>query len=154
MTDLINHPAHYKAGRLEVIDIIEAYGLGYHAGNALKYILRAGRKTIDPRDDLKKAIWYARRAREQLPPLVVRWHVAAGAPSPREVSTEFGLSLNLSLAVGRLLRPHLHTSDMPDLIAHLEAALGEVEIDGDWRDWPRAPTSPVTIALLSDEAAE
>ena len=38
MNDVINHPAHYTDGGIEVIDFIEAKGLGYHLGNALKYI--------------------------------------------------------------------------------------------------------------------
>lgn len=61
--DIINHPPHYqsKAG-LEAIDVIEAFDLGFCRGNAVKYILRAGKK--DPTktvEDLKKAIWYLQR---------------------------------------------------------------------------------------------
>lgn len=62
MADMVNHPDHYKANGLEVIDIIEKFGLGFHLGNAVKYILRAGVKTEDPVDDLEKAIWYINRA--------------------------------------------------------------------------------------------
>lgn len=59
----VNHPAHYHAasGR-EVIDIIEAWGLNFSRGNALKYIARAGHK--DPArelEDLLKAQWYIER---------------------------------------------------------------------------------------------
>ncbi len=61
MTENVNHPDHYKAGNLEVIDIIEEYGLDFHLGNAVKYILRAGRKTEDPIEDLEKAVWYIQR---------------------------------------------------------------------------------------------
>ena len=60
--DPVNHPAHYTSGRIEVIDIIEDQKLGYHLGNALKYICRAGKK--DPAktaEDLRKAIWYVER---------------------------------------------------------------------------------------------
>lgn len=60
MTDMINHPPHYKAGGIEVIDVIEAYGLGYHLGNVIKYVLRAGRKGYGD-DDLRKARWYLDR---------------------------------------------------------------------------------------------
>ena len=62
MNDMINHPAHYTDGGIEVIDFIEAKGLGYHLGNALKYICRAGKK--DPQkevEDLQKAAWYINR---------------------------------------------------------------------------------------------
>lgn len=58
--DMINHPPHYKQGRLEVIDIIEDQQLCYHAGNAVKYILRHRHKG-QPVEDLKKAVWYLNR---------------------------------------------------------------------------------------------
>ena len=61
MTDIVIHPPHYKAGGIETIDFIEAKELGYHLGNAVKYISRAGLKTSDPTEDLEKAIWYIRR---------------------------------------------------------------------------------------------
>lgn len=61
-TAAVDHPAHYKSGGLEVIDIIEAFALDYNKGNAIKYILRAGRKSTDVKTDLRKAIWYLQRA--------------------------------------------------------------------------------------------
>ncbi len=61
MADTVNHPPHYQAGGIEVIDVIEAYDLGFHDGNAVKYILRAGRKTADATEDIRKAIWYLNR---------------------------------------------------------------------------------------------
>lgn len=61
MIDMVNHPPHYKAGGVETIDFIEAKDLGYHLGNAVKYISRAGIKTSDPTEDLKKAVWYINR---------------------------------------------------------------------------------------------
>lgn len=57
----INHPEHYTQNGIEVIDIIEAFELGFCDGNAIKYILRAGRKTNDRLQDLKKAQWYINR---------------------------------------------------------------------------------------------
>ena len=63
MTETVNHPAHYNAGRLEVIDVIEDWGLGFHLGNAVKYISRAERKG-DLVSDLRKAIWYVQRVIE------------------------------------------------------------------------------------------
>lgn len=60
--DAVNHPDHYTSGGLEVIDVIEKKGLGYHLGNAVKYILRAGVKDPDKwKEDLRKAIWYIER---------------------------------------------------------------------------------------------
>jgi hypothetical protein len=60
--DMVSHPPHYNSGQFEVIEVIEDQRLGYHLGNALKYICRAGKK--DPgkyTEDLNKAIWYIRR---------------------------------------------------------------------------------------------
>lgn len=58
--DNVNHPAHYQAGGMEAIDVIEAFGLGFNLGNAVKYLLRAGRKG-DAVEDLRKAGWYIER---------------------------------------------------------------------------------------------
>lgn len=63
--DNIN-PKYYK-GKVEVIDAIEAWGLNFHRGNAVKYIARAGKK--DPTkeiEDLKKAEWYIHREIQRL----------------------------------------------------------------------------------------
>ena len=62
MNDVVNHPAHYTDGKIEVIDFIEDKGLNFHRGNAVKHISRAGKK--DPAkeiEDLKKAVWYLNR---------------------------------------------------------------------------------------------
>ena len=63
-SDPIN-PDHYKVGGAEVIDIVEH--LPYNAGNAIKYLARAGRK--DPTkhiEDLKKSAWYVARELERI----------------------------------------------------------------------------------------
>jgi hypothetical protein len=60
--DPVNHPSHYTDGKIEVIDLIEDKKLGFHLGNAIKYIARAGKK--DPtktKQDLEKAVWYIER---------------------------------------------------------------------------------------------
>ena len=59
MTDIVNHPPHYKAGGIETIDFIEAKELGYHLGNVVKYVLR--HKEKGGIEDLKKARWYLDR---------------------------------------------------------------------------------------------
>ncbi len=56
----INHPKHYQGTKFEVIDIIEDFDLNFCLGNAIKYILRAGKKG-DRVEDLRKAIWYLTR---------------------------------------------------------------------------------------------
>lgn len=67
VNDAVNHPSHYTDGKIEVIEYIEDKKLGYHLGNAVKYISRAGKK--DPAktiEDLKKAMWYINRQIELL----------------------------------------------------------------------------------------
>ena len=61
----VDHPKHYNAGKIEVIDAIEDWGLGFHLGNVVKYVARAEHKgrTLE---DLKKAQWYLNRAIEKL----------------------------------------------------------------------------------------
>jgi hypothetical protein len=56
----VDHPAHYKRGGIEAIDVIEAFDLGFHLGNVVKYILRAEAKGATLQD-LKKASWYLKR---------------------------------------------------------------------------------------------
>lgn len=63
--DHVNHPPHYNQGRIEVIEFIEDQNLGFHLGNSVKYICRAGKKPgTDEVVDLEKAIWYLRRRLE------------------------------------------------------------------------------------------
>ena len=65
--DNVNHPSHYTSGQIEVIDFIEDQHLGFHLGNAVKYISRAGRKNPDKTvEDLRKAVWYINRQIERL----------------------------------------------------------------------------------------
>ena len=60
--DPVQHPSHYTDGRIEVIDFIEDKKLGFHLGNAVKYIARAGKKDPEKEiEDLEKAIWYIER---------------------------------------------------------------------------------------------
>jgi hypothetical protein len=60
----VDHPAHYGGAEnpYEAIKVIEAWGLGFCLGNAVKYISRAGRKDPDAYvEDLRKARWYLDR---------------------------------------------------------------------------------------------
>lgn len=52
-------------GDIEVIDVIEDWRLGFHEGNAVKYIGRAKFKGKEL-EDLKKALWYLKRRVDQL----------------------------------------------------------------------------------------
>jgi hypothetical protein len=56
----VNHPAHYQANGIEVIDIIENFELNFNLGNTVKYVLRAGKKG-NKKEDLEKAVWYLKR---------------------------------------------------------------------------------------------
>ena len=65
MTDLVNHPAHYTAYPIEVIQLTEH--LNFCRGSAVKYLARAGLK--DPSkeiEDLEKAAWYIQRELNRL----------------------------------------------------------------------------------------
>lgn len=65
--DMVNHPPHYTFGKFEPIDVIEDWELGFHEGNTVKYIARAGRKDPKKRlEDLEKAKWYLDRLVEKL----------------------------------------------------------------------------------------
>jgi len=76
MAEAINHPSHYGGGDnpYEAIKVIEAWGLGFCLGNAIKYVSRAGKKvpvvhgtttvvSVEAMalEDLKKARWYLDR---------------------------------------------------------------------------------------------
>jgi hypothetical protein len=76
--DHINHPTYYGGDtQYEVIKVIEAWQLGFHGGNAVKYIARAGKKDSAPElDDLKKARWYLDRLIQE------KERDAAGTDSP------------------------------------------------------------------------
>lgn len=65
MKSNVNHPAHYNTGKIEPIDAIEDWRLGFHLGNAVKYIARAEHKG-KPLEDLEKARWYLDRHIENL----------------------------------------------------------------------------------------
>jgi hypothetical protein len=57
---MVDHPVHYNAGKYEVIDVLEDWDMGFHCGNAIKYISRHKHK-MHPAQDIEKAIWYLQR---------------------------------------------------------------------------------------------
>ena len=58
--DVVNHPAHYTAYPVEVIELVEH--MNYCRGNIVKYVARAGLKSPDTElEDLRKAQWYIER---------------------------------------------------------------------------------------------
>lgn len=61
MSDQVNHPKHYNAGKIEVIEYLEDQFMNRpHEWNAVKYLSRADKKGREI-EDLEKAIWYIRR---------------------------------------------------------------------------------------------
>ena len=72
MSDAVNHPPHYNShpSGVECVDVAEHYG--FNIGNAIKCLWRAGLKSKDPVEDLRKAAWYVNREIERL--------TKAGAP--------------------------------------------------------------------------
>ncbi len=68
MADIVNHPSHYGGADnlYEAIKVIEAWKLGFHLGNVVKYISRAGKKHDRVLEELKKAAWYLQRCIEHL----------------------------------------------------------------------------------------
>lgn len=67
--EIVDHPQHYGGAdaKHEAISVIECWGLGFHLGNVVKYISRAGKKPDqDTISDLKKARWYLDRYIKQL----------------------------------------------------------------------------------------
>ena len=64
LSNAVDHPDYYGGAddTYEAIKVIEAWGLGFHLGNSVKYICRAGLKDGNSTlQDLKKAAWYLNR---------------------------------------------------------------------------------------------
>ena len=63
--DVVNHPSHYTAGKVECIDALEAATTGLEGieavctANAIKYLWRWKQK--NGKQDLQKARWYINR---------------------------------------------------------------------------------------------
>ena len=57
MTDMVNHPPHYNAYSVEVIEVTRH--CSFNIGNAIKYMLRHLHKGKS-QEDLEKALWYLR----------------------------------------------------------------------------------------------
>lgn len=119
-------PKYYQtASGIEAIDVIKGYRLGFHLGNAFKYIVRAGRKTEDRTVDLNKALWYLKDA-------VASQGVdfVCGYPHPRrprvaDVIVAFDLSGNLADAVRAILAGYANAENCRDAIEDIEGELAQ-----------------------------
>ena len=128
MTDMIN-PDHYKGDRqYEPIAVIEDWGLNYRLGNALKYLSRNGRKPgEDPREGLKKAIWYLEReiAAHEKPSQYVPFET-----SYEDVLEYYGQTQDLKEAWPEGEQPDYVTGSVDLFIDDLwDPTLGPIEID-------------------------
>ena len=70
--DAIDHPAHYTSHPSGIEPIQITRHESFTRGNAIKYLMRAGRKDPDPRTDLRKARRYIDFELEDLERLVDR----------------------------------------------------------------------------------
>ena len=61
-----DHPAHYTAHPSGIECVTVAEGFNFNVGNAVKYLWRAGLKSEDPTEDLRKAAWYVQREIERV----------------------------------------------------------------------------------------
>lgn len=70
MTEKVNHPPHYTAGKVECIDALEAATIGLQGieavctANAIKYLWRW--KYKNGVEDLAKAKWYINKLAKHL----------------------------------------------------------------------------------------
>jgi hypothetical protein len=64
VNEQVNHPKHYTQGKLEAWDAIHGLGLGYLAGNVVKYLIRYKLKD-NPMQDLLKAQAYLNKLIEE-----------------------------------------------------------------------------------------
>lgn len=125
--DPVRAPSHYRgATGLQSIDITEAYRLGPHLTQAVDYLLRAGRKTTDPRQDLAKAAWYLRRALRRRRDFVFGVPPAAGLPKPSAIAADFALGPGRTLALGLILRPDPDVGDIEAAAVAIEAEIERV----------------------------
>ena len=121
--DVVNHPAHYTDGKFETIEAIESWRLGYHLGNAIKYISRAGKKSKDTElEDLRKARWYIKRYLDHHQEKVE----SIGA---MEYAADKGLDLYLTGVVMCLIASTRLSGEQPhsfvcQALAELERAIG------------------------------
>lgn len=101
--DNVNHPSHYTDGKYECIDFIESWGLGFHLGNAVKYISRAGKKDKSKLiEDLEKAKWYINRYKE-CTGLVLHRRLDCKSIDVYDYATDKGLSFNRTMALIELV---------------------------------------------------
>lgn len=129
--DPVTGPSHYRgASGRQSIDITHAWRLGPDLTQAVDYILRAGRKTPDPRQDLAKAAFYLRFAagwgRDLTFGFPLRLDLSAAT-----VADDFALDAHRAAAIACLLRVHPTAADCRAAAGHVEAAIAACAGTGD-----------------------
>lgn len=115
-SDPVNHPRHYTAhpSGIECIEITRWFP--FSAGNAIKYLWRAGLKG-SAAEDLNKALWYIDDARVRGPAIVPCW-----ADSKFTLACD-GFPDHLT---GDAIR-HIAKEEWPQAVACIEAMLTKAE---------------------------
>ena len=121
--DPVNHPSHYMGDGIEAWDVIESWGMGYHIGNATKYILRAGKKD-DATQDAQKALVYIKRAMSNNVTCSMLADRKDGISEDRIV-TAFGLTGHLAGAMVNLIHAIVGTRYYRGVC--LRACIGELD---------------------------
>jgi hypothetical protein len=120
--DAVNSPRYYvgKSGR-EVIEITHLFMLGPDLTQAVNYIMRAGRKTPDPREDLRKAVYYLNYAAKLDGQLV--FGLPQGVPSIEEIVADFDVDAWYAPALRMALWPLPVRTDCLEAARLLERAI-------------------------------
>lgn len=124
MSDAINAPSHYR-GRsgLQSIEVTHAWRLGPDLTQAVDYILRAGRKTPDPRQDLAKAVFYLRYAQKQPDAYLTFGAPRDNRPTVATVVDDFGLDPLRAVALAAILVPYPTDADCERAAVYVERAI-------------------------------
>jgi hypothetical protein len=108
--DSVNHPSHYTFSSIETIEVIEQLtDSQQHLGTAVKYLSRAGKKSVQKeKEDLDKAIWYLRRYIKQFGLTIRnRYHMADPNLTER-VLKEWGLTPERTMALRCIFEAQSH----------------------------------------------
>ena len=78
--DAVNHPSHYNSHPSGIEAITITSGFDFVTGNVIKYCWRAGLKSANPLEDLRKARWYLDYRIKQLETELENAHGRGGLP--------------------------------------------------------------------------
>lgn len=129
MTDMVERPNHYVANGVEAIEVIQAWCLGYELGCAVKYILRAGRKSKATEiEDLRKACRYLRFTLSARGYLFTRTATRVDPRlQPPAVAEAFGLNERKAKALGWICQVYPGADEVERSLAELSAEIERLE---------------------------